>query len=138
MDVAAALSLLLLPPAFLAYWHRREWGGGFGRASGIWTLSGILAVAVLLCYVGLICVLGRDLHLIYDGAGFRRGRTFFYLFCLPGIGLGIAIFPGAASTLSGFYLQLAQAGATKVYPAVGWFLVLIWLMLLALNTGYRF
>ena len=105
---------LYAPVAFLAFWHRWDWGGTFAWDSELWTWSARLA-AVLLA--------GMTLLLMWAPAG----HSLPFLLCLQmGLGFGIAIFPGAAcSLLSSHYKALAAINSTNAYAVVGWSFILI-------------
>jgi hypothetical protein len=60
------------------------------------------------------------------GSGARRGGVVpLIVFLLPGLGAGIAMFPQAASSLSPWYARLARWEMTRDFAVVGWGLMAV-------------
>jgi hypothetical protein len=125
MVVAYVLSLLLSPIAFLAWRHKYNWGGGFGRRSGLWTVGSVVALAIVVVIMTVTLSLGPDRIRTLFGGGLS-GRGYLVGFLLPGCGAGIAIFPQAACVLSGNYADFAAARATRTYALLGWSMLFAW------------
>jgi hypothetical protein len=116
--LAWALSLVYAPIAFMAFWHKWDWGGTFGRNSGLWGWGSRLALALLVFFTGLMMYLGtKGILFGITGSG---ARVYFFL----ALGIAIVLFPSAASTFSAQYIALAGAGITRAYALVGWVLIL--------------
>jgi len=130
-DTVIALVLLLAPCAVLAHRHKYEWGAGFGRGSGLWRTSTVLAAVLLLSFVTATVVLGADEFRAWFGS--KRSRGFLPFFLFPGVGLAIALFPGPASEITGHYRELAAEKATRTFGAVGWCLFAWWLLMVMLT-----
>jgi hypothetical protein len=119
---------LALPILVLAFWHKVEWGGGFGVTSGVWTQESLLAVVLLASLAAAVTYFGFDeLHRALGG---RRRRSGFLLFITPGVALAIVILPGAASEIAGHYKELAARQATRTFSTVGWTVLFLWLLVM--------
>lgn len=59
-DTIFALVLLVGPAAALAYWHKVEWGAGFGPTSRLWRTSSVVAALLLASLVALTFYYGAD------------------------------------------------------------------------------
>jgi hypothetical protein len=134
-DTVIALLLLTVPCAVLAHRHKYEWGAGFGRGSGLWRTSTVLAAMLLFCFVAATVVLGADEFRAWFGS--KRSRGFLPFFLFPGVGLAIALFPGPASEIAGRYRELAAEKATRTFGAVGWGLFAWWLFMVLLTLLVR-
>jgi hypothetical protein len=119
MRVACALLCVYVPIALMALWYRWDWGGTFSRNSGFWGWNGRVALSALACVTFLIIYLGPNGVVTGLFGGVSRVYGYF------GIGFAIALFPGASSTLSLQYINLARAGMTSLFAIVGWTLIIL-------------
>jgi hypothetical protein len=109
--------MTVVPVLVLAVLHKYSWGSSFGFSSGTWTVGSILALIAFVAFVVMVIHLGPN-RIPKPFGQFTRRSGLQYL--LMGVGLGSAMFPGAASSIFGTDAGMAALGTKAIYAFVGW------------------